>query len=273
MEQREIEEWRAHHQQQRREGRVRADPVVVRPHGGRRSSSTLTNRKATAHLEPQEAHADSSTHPDNTPRPRRQTGLSTDNESTSSDSTTSTETESARAALGLSTKPNHRPGKTKEKDLDTSTATAPPRKAKGKLPRLRIKDGHFSLRPPGRPEKPQRRRYSFEKGDETLTVTSPTWAPESHHAQPTSPAGDEATAQHEATPFPNGGTPGPGNSSPKSSDGVGTATPAVGSDSGTIKHSPSTNTVRWVGSSSRNGDVCSETGSPRGNKAEDDVTG
>ena len=270
MEQREIEEWRAHHQQQRREGRVRADPVVVRARGGRRSSSTLRNRNA--QLERPETHADSRPHPDNTPRPRRQTGLSTDNEPTSSDSTTSTETESARAALGLSTKPNHRPGKTKETQPNTSTATAPPRKPKGKLPRLRIKDGHLSLRPPGPPEKPQRRRYSFEKGDETLTVTSPTWAPESHHAQPTSPTGEEVTAQHEATPIPNG-MPGLGNSSPKSSDGVGTAMPAVGSDPGTIKHSTSTNTVRWVGSGSRNGDICSETGSPRGNKAEDDVAG
>lgn len=214
---------------------------------------------------------DSSTHPGNTSRPRRQTGLSTDNESTSSDSATSTGTEPARAVLGLPSKPKSRTTKTQEKEPGTSTATAPLRKKKKKLPRLRIKDGHLSLRPQGPAEEPQRRRYSFEKGDETLTVTSPTWVPDSF-AQRTSPTAKEATAQHQATPFSNM-MPDLGTSLRKSPDGVAPARPASGSSPGTIKHSTSTNTVRWVGGgNNRNGDGCSEAGRPQDSEAEDDAT-
>ena len=274
VEQREMEDWHARRLQQRRAGRVRADPVVVRPrldrelydapmetNGGRQSSDPAASREV-SHMNRPETNGDGSIQSDSTPRPKLQRTPSSDNESsTSSDSSAGIEIKPARSSFNLLGKANGRKKKA-EKHSEPPTADAPLRKGKGKkkaekhseplitdaslhkgkgkLPRLKVKGGHLSLQMPKSSQKPRARRYSFEKGDdETLSVTSPTWDSEPY-AHPKSP-------QHEAVRLRNGVRP------RNSSDSVATAILTSGPGSGLMRHSSSSNTIRWVGNGSVNG--------------------
>ncbi len=277
MEQREIEDWHARRLQQRRAGRVRAAPVVVRPRldreiydapmetvGERQSLDPVPSRDV-SHMNRPKTHGIGSIQSDSTPRPKLQRAPSSDNESsTSSDSSAGVETKPTRSSFNLLGKANGRKkkaakhsepptadaplrkgkgkGKKKvEKHSEPPTTDASLHKGKGKLPRLKVKGGHLSLQMPGPSQKPRGRRYSFEKGDdETLSVTSPTWDSEPY-AHPKSP-------QREADKLRNGVRP------RNSSDSVATAILASGSGSGLMRHSSSSNTIRWVGSGNGNGD-------------------
>ena len=214
--------------------------------GGRQSPDPVTSRDI-SHMNRPETNGNGSTQPGSTPRPKPHRTPSTDNESsTSSDSSASIETKPARSSFNLLGKANGRKKKA-EKHSEPPTANALLRKGKGKLPRLRVKDGHLSLQMPRPSQKPRGRRYSFEKGDdETLSVASPTWDSEPS-AHPKSP-------QHEADRFRNGVRP------RNSSDSVATAILTSGSGSGPIRHSSSSNTIRWVGNGSGN-----ENGNGNGN--------
>jgi hypothetical protein len=117
---------------------------------------------------------------------------------------------------------------------------------------LKIKREHCSLQEPllgpALGNKERRRCYSFEKGDEILTVTSPIFAPEVHTR-----LGTEVAAQREASQFVTG--------EERLADAPLTdeyresmATPWPDIDSGLVRHSTSTDTVRWVGKGDGNGD-------------------
>jgi hypothetical protein len=117
---------------------------------------------------------------------------------------------------------------------------------------LKIKREHRSLQEPllgpALGNKERRRCYSFEKGDEILTVTSPTFAPEVHTR-----LGVEAAAQREASRF---ATSEEGLADAPVTDEYSEpmAAPWPDIDSGLVRHSTSTDTVRWVGKGDGNGD-------------------
>ena len=269
-----MEDWHSRRLQQRQAGRVRAAPVVVRPRldrelydaptetvGERQTLDPVTSRDV-SHMNQPETDGDGSIQSDSTPRPKLQRTPSSDNESsTSSDSSAGIEIKPARSSFNLLGKANGqkkkaekhskpptadaplRKGKGKkkaEKHSEPPTTDASLHKGKGKLPRLKVKGGHLSLQMPKPSQEPRARRYSFEKGDdETLSVTSPTWDSEPY-AYPKSP-------QHEAVRLRNGVWP------RNSSDSVATAILTSGSGSGLMRHSSSSNTIRWVGNGNTNG--------------------
>jgi hypothetical protein len=262
LEQREMEELRVHHQQ-RREGRVRAGPVLVRPGAAADSDNFLestlraeqslhlvSSQDASVGMKQSNGSGNGHVQSNGASRLRPQPAPST---SSSSDQSTNTETETAPSPFRLFGKGNGQPGKGKKQTTGPSQVDGPPQdKGKRKLPRLKINREHRSpqepLIGPALSNKERRRCYSFEKGDEVLTVTSPTFAPEVHTRR-----GAEATAQREASRFTMTEeglvyTPVTGEYSEP------TATPWPDVGSGPMRHSTSTDTVRWVGKGDGNGD-------------------
>jgi hypothetical protein len=119
------------------------------------------------------------------------------------------------------------------------------------LPRLRIKTGQSShqesLLGPPLDKKERRRCYSFDKGDdEILSVTSPTFPNQGIYGPPMSPAGEDVPTRAETNEFL-AVMSGLGMVAPNGEGGVPAATPSSSLDSGSVRHSSSTNTVRWVG--------------------------
>ncbi|KAK4242506.1 hypothetical protein C8A03DRAFT_11288 [Achaetomium macrosporum] len=116
VEEREIQEQRARHQQ----GRVRAAPVLVHLRSDRGSHNARDeprrrgqpfdhgmDRNTSLGTQRTEATKDSHTQVDDAPRPRAQSQISTDNESSSSDSDTSTEVSLARLTLSTHVRQVH----------------------------------------------------------------------------------------------------------------------------------------------------------------------
>jgi hypothetical protein len=289
-----MEEWMAR-QQQRREGRVRAGPVLIRSRGtleprdvpelastAQPSSNPFktpddyTMMPASNPFKTPDGYTTMpSSNPFKTPdgytaieslisdtggpvpsneppqlRPQR--ALSTDNDSSSSDSSTSTETGSGLFAFISTGKASGKSKKTSKQASESSAAADGQRKSKAKLPRLWTKGGHPSVEDasqgPALDKKQRKRCYSFEKGDdEVLSVTSPTWPP-GMFSPPQSPVEEEAAAQA-------GGSgllsvlSGQADGLWKGADGG----PRQGPEGATIKHSTSTNTVKWVGDGTRAG--------------------
>ncbi|KAK4127913.1 hypothetical protein N657DRAFT_678441 [Parathielavia appendiculata] len=261
LERREMEEWMAR-QERRREGRVRAGPVLVRSRGAPESHDSL-EQTSTAKLSPDPAMtADGSVEMQslNVPvqtndvrQPRALPAFTADNELVSSYSSTSTETEPGQSALRSTGKANGQPKMARNQRSESSAAADYQRIGKVKLPRLWTKGGISSLEEPSERaplDKKQRRRcYSFEKGDdEVLSVTSPTWPPEVF-SPPQSPVEEEAAVEEAAVQVEGNRflsvVPGESDALWAGSNIVSTGMSDV--DCVSIKHSTSTNTVKWVG--------------------------
>lgn len=268
LEHREMEEWQTR-RQQRREGRVRAAPVLVRPCGAPESRSSVeetlraerawdfvSSRDASTEMGHLNISGDSCSRPDDRRQLKPLTSLSTDNESSSSDSSTSTGMGSARSAFRLPGLSRGRSEKAKTKHPSAQDADDRSREDKRKLPRLRIKGGHFSFsessQSPPLSNKNRKRCYSFEKGDEVLTVTSPTLAPEIY-AQSGSPVEDRNTTQSETNGFL-AAISGLLDLPVKDDNFPSTGTPFPRRGSGSISHSSSANTVKWLGDTDGGGD-------------------
>lgn len=267
LEQREFEACR----QRIWEGRVRAAPVLVHP-GGVPGSRNILEETVRSH-----APRDPTVSQDasikmvrvegvgNNPRAEATTrprAPSTDSESTSSDSSTHTEMRSARPAFTLSNKLNGRPKKAKENHSDSSTGGIGQRYGEGKLPRQKVDGGHPSLQEPSQSppqdKKQRRRRYSFEKGDDEILPMNPLTLASEFFAHSKSPAREKMAAQLGMGRFLTV-TSEFGNSL-NGRDTDPTATPTSDFDSDSVKHSSSTNTVKWVGNCEGDGNGCSNKG-------------
>jgi hypothetical protein len=271
LERREIDDRMAR-QGQRRKGRVRAGPVLVRSRGTLEPRDVVEQASRTQPssnpfktpdgytamppsnpfmtpdnypaLEPSNSDAGCPGPSTGPPQPRPQRALSTDSESSSSDSSTSTETKSGLFGFRSTGKAKGQPKKAGKQHSESSAAADSQRKGNAKLPRLWTRGGHSSVeessQDPALDKKQRKRCHSFEKGDdEVLSVTSPTWPP-GMFSPPQSPVGEEAAVEAEGRGFLSvlSGRP----------DGNDTISARWGGPEGAaIKHSTSTNTVKWVG--------------------------
>ena len=259
LEQREIEELRVR-RQERRDGRVRAAPVLVRPGGAaefdnalesmlrsEQSSNAVLNQDVSVELK--QSNGNGHVQPNGQSSLRPQPAPST---SSSSHLSANTETKVAPSTFRLFGKGNGQSGKGKKKTTDPSPVDGLQDKGKRKLPQLKIKREHCSreepLLGPALGNKERRRCYSFEKGDEILSVTPPTFAPEVH-----TQLGAEVAAQREASRFA-AGEEGLTDAPVADEYSEEMATPWPDIDSGLVRHSTSTDTVRWVGRGDGNGD-------------------
>lgn len=268
LELREIEELRVR-RQQRRDGRVRAAPVFVRPGdaaqpdnalestlSAERSSNPVLNLDASAGARQLGTNGNGHIQENGASRPKPQPLQPT---SFSSESSANTETEPVPSTFRLFGKGNCQQKKANKKDTGPPQVDGPQDKGKRKLPRLTLKREHRSFQEPSPgpalSSKERRRCYSFEKGDEILSVTSPTF-PAEVHAQLRSPAAGGEAEGSRFRDMIRGLADVPATDEYREP----TATPSPDADSGSVRHSTSTDTVRWVGKGEGNGD--SGSGSP-----------
>lgn len=262
---------------QRREGRVRAAPVFVRPGGApephdilketlRAQESSKPTVSQDVFIETAREHttADGTGQSSLTPSFESQSSLSTDNESSSSsDESPDTGVRPAQPYLSLFGKLKGGPKKgKKQSELSESSdqlrKDQRERKGKGVLPHLTIttsQSRHQETLPAQPTDKKERRRcYSFDKGgDEVLSVTSPLFPSEVD--SPLEPSADNK-APTQAEPNRLFSVLGLQGVVPDSE----TALPSDSSSS-SISHSTSTNTVKWVGENDGGGDGTAEGGS------------
>ncbi|KAH6636850.1 hypothetical protein F5144DRAFT_601567 [Chaetomium tenue] len=279
VERREFEEVLA--RCKRREGRVRAAPVFVRPGGvpephdilkdtlrAQEDSKPTARQDVFTETAREHATADSAGQSSLTPSLESQSSLSTDNESSSSsDESPDTGVRPAQPYLSLfgKLKGGQKKGK-KQSELSESSdqlrKDQRERKGKGVLPHLTITTSQSrhqeTLLVQPTDKKERHRCYSFDKGgDEVLSVTSPLFPSEVD--SPLEPS----TNKIAPTPAETNrlfSVLGLRNAVPDSEGGV-PAAPTSDSSSSSISHSTSTNTVKWVGEDDGGGDGTADGGS------------
>lgn len=266
LEQRELEERQAY--QKHQGGRPRAAPVFVHANGAPESpklSEVTLRAQQPSFLDTTQASLGGAMRKDTAgdcvPRARHApqnslSSLSTDNESLSSSSSSSSDSDAgqSRGPFRLFGKTRGKPERTNRKQSSLSDPTGLPHsstgRSKGKMSRLTTRSGQSSnqessLGPPPS-NKDRRRCYSFEKGgDDLLTVTSPTFSSEIH-TPGTSIAGGGTTGSSETNRSARA-RPGLRIVIPGRRDCTFLDTPLSDAGSGSVSHSTSMNTVRWVG--------------------------
>ncbi|AEO62540.1 uncharacterized protein THITE_2106835 [Thermothielavioides terrestris NRRL 8126] len=117
-----------------------------------------------------------------------------------------------------------------------------------------LKGGTLSLHQPSR--KQHRRGYSFEKGDdEVLSVApSPTWEPESYITGAKSPS-EEGTGEADQYQAVMPGSAQGAVTQQSTTDMSTTAASFTSPGSGSVTHSTSTGTIKWVGNGNEDGNV------------------
>ncbi|AEO56144.1 hypothetical protein MYCTH_2300715 [Thermothelomyces thermophilus ATCC 42464] len=262
LEQRELEERMAH--QRRGEGRVRAAPVLIHPRGapeprdflgdtlraGRQPPVAVVERDPLAAKAQENPTADSTVRPG----PESHSSSSIGNESSSSssstpssDSQTDAREEFAHSSIS-SGKSNDLPRKRRQKQSICSESSYQAYHGNGEFPRAgegtgessgqQGQQGQQSLLGPPLREKGRRRRYSFEIGDDELLSIAPRSGSEVRHHPRVPSAGEETCVEGNQSL---GITPDSGVAQ------VSAAKPSSNWSSGSISHSTSADTVRWVG--------------------------
>ncbi|KAL2191000.1 hypothetical protein L209DRAFT_793199 [Thermothelomyces heterothallicus CBS 203.75] len=274
LEQRELEERMAH--QRRGEGRIRAAPVLIHPRGAPEPRDFLGDTLRAARQppvaiverDPFAVKAQENPTADSTVRPGLESHSSSSigNESSSSssstpssDSQTDAGEEFVHSSISCSGESNDRPRKRRQKQSICSESSYQAYHGNREFPRAGEGTGESSgqqsqqslLGPPLR-EKGRRRRYSFEIGDDELLSIAPRSGSEGPHHPRVPSAGEETRVEGNRSL---GITPDSGVAQVSAT----AAKPSSNWSPGSISHSTSADTVRWVGE-----DGCCGDGAPEG---------